>query len=398
MSRSNLKPALLISLALHAALIAYLSTRPAPAPLPPAAPPLEWVEVEVKQTPPSPPPERPAPVAKKKETVQNAPRPSASAPLAESGPARVGEPHADAVEERAPLAEAPAPQSAPGDRLITLLPRSDLPLGTGGIAVPSGKGHTLRPDDPSLSKEVQDAEAEHRVSGRVNGFLEDTLSEARAQRGLPHPYFTGVGEAARAGLDRDARDQNMVAGLGEVAVQYAKRYVESVGSYGKSGNPDLGPPGTTPRMSEKLSERVGVGNDQVALRALVQASELSDDLKHGRPLFSLTLEMRQSKATKQRTTLLLKGSGNPGFDAFVLGSWPNAVDEAGPPPPEAFHGPELRSVWAIEGWLRMSKKLEQALSYLPSPGVMGVPLDRVAPKLTEEGYRYEFRARLLRVY
>ncbi|MHB8879381.1 MAG: hypothetical protein ACYC8T_37275 [Myxococcaceae bacterium] len=394
MSRSNLKPALLISLALHAGLAAYLATRPAPVPVSPPAP-LEWVEVEVKEVEPAP-----APEPKKKKKIRSAQPPSAPPLQADSSAATPPPPApaAGAPQAEAPLAEAAPPAGAPGERRISLLPRFDLPLGGPGIPVPSARGRTLRPDDPSFSKEVQDAEAEHRVEGRVTGFMEDTLSEARVQRGLPHPYFTGVGEAARSRLDADARAQNMRSGLGEVAAQFGKRYLESIESYAKTGNPNLGPSGAAPRMSEKLQERAGNDPDKVFVRALVQAAELSEDLKSGRPILSLTLEMRQSRGSTERSTLLVKGSGSASFDAFVLGSWPEAVEQAGPPPAEAFRSDELRSVWAVEGWLRMSKKLERAMSYLPSPGALGIPVDKVLPKLTEEGYRYEFRARLLRVY
>ena len=156
--------------------------------------------------------------------------------------------------------------------------------------------------------------------------------------------------------------------------------------------------GIAPRQSERLKERFGSDPGSIHMRALVQAAETSEDLKSGKPLFTLTLELRQVRETGEWVSTLLRGSGNVPFDAFVLETWPKAIASAGAPPPEAFRGSELRSIWAVEGWLRNPKKLEETLSYLPSPGVMGLPVDRLMPKLSQEGYRYEFRARLLRVY
>ena len=69
---------------------------------------------------------------------------------------------------------------------------------------------------------------------------------------------------------------------------------------------------------------------------------------------------------------------------------------AGPPPPEMFRTDELRSIWQVDGWPAPTQ-LDKAMTYLPAPGIMGVPLTRVIPAAVD-GLRYEFRARLLRAY
>jgi hypothetical protein len=393
MRRSKLNHAVLISLGLHLALGLWFSARPAPASVSLPAPveaTLTWVDVAPA---PSPPPvARPEPVKRK--------RPLPVRPPAEAA-ARVAAPVSEELAPSGSAGEAAAPStlkaepSGPARPRLDLFPRLSLSP-SGEFPVPASRGHTLRPDDPSLSPEVLALEEEHRVHERVSGWTDDTLADARAQRGLPHPYFTGVGEALKSGLDKEARAAGFGSSLAEASKAIGKRYAESMSSYAKTGNPDLGPPGITPRQSEQLKERFG--NDASMVSALVQATELQNDLKHGRPLLSLTLELRQSRALGTRTVAVLEGSGEARFDAFVVDVWPRAMDHAGAPPPEAFHGPELRSVWAIEGWLGMPKKLESALSYLPVPGALGIGADTLLPKLTQDGYHYEFRARLLRVY
>ena len=171
----------------------------------------------------------------------------------------------------------------------------------------------------------------------------------------------------------------------------AQRYSSAVESYGKGGDPKLGPPGQAPRLSEKLAQHP----EQQAMRALAQATEMFSDLTHNKPLLTLTLEFRQSKTTEAKTTIL-KASVDPSFDQFVLEAWPLSIAKAGAPPDDAFRTTELRSIWEIEGWPGATP-LDKTMTYLPESGVMGVPLTRLIPGATQ-GFGYEFRAKLLRVY
>lgn len=175
-----------------------------------------------------------------------------------------------------------------------------------------------------------------------------------------------------------------------------QRYQSAVESYGKGGDPGLAnlKPGqaAAPRLSEKFTQP-----DQQASRALAQATELFEDLTHNKPLLTLTLELRQSKITGTKTTIL-KASVDPAFDKFVLEAWPLSVEKAGPPPDDAYRNGnnELRSIWEIEGWAAQTP-LDKKMTYLPEAGVMGVPLTKLIPGVSQ-GFGYEFRARLLRVY
>ncbi len=351
------------------------------------AQPQQWVVVEVEPAPRAAPKAvEPKPIAttvRRKRVVPDETKPEEPAQAAESTPAQP-------VASDLPRAASSQP--------ISLFPSLSLAPGTSSRETEPSHGETVHPDDPRFSPDVVRAETEFRVKKRVTTWAEDGLAEARAQRGLPHPYFSGVGDAARAALDRGAREHGITATSTQFMKSIGKRYADAASSYASTGDPNLGPPGINPRPSEQISARFGNGPEAMGMRMLAQATETQNDLSHGKPLIGLTLELRQFRDGAPLIAVVVQASEDSKFDAFVLETWPKAVAEAGAPPPDAFHGPELRSIWAVEGWLGLPKKLETALSYLPVPGVGGIGIDKVLPAMTQEGYHYEFRARLLRVY
>ena len=357
------------SLALHAVLgvwLAFTATRENPQQQRPA-------EIWFEEVPAPPPPTAQKPPDANSQSTSTV-RKSTTTKQNEDAP-------------RAPPSASDAPRADP---VATLVP-SQVSLSPGGtIVLEPSRGETLHPDDPRFNPTVIAAAEKQRVTARVQGWAEDELAEARAQNGLPHPYFMSMREKARAGLDKRAREAGLRASPALAARALSDRFQGAAEAYGKGGNPNLGPPGQAPRLSEKITQP-----DQQALKGLAQATETFNDLSHGKPLLTLTLEFRQSK-THQTKTTILKASIDPAFDAFVLEAWPLSIASAGPPPPEAFHADELRSIWEIEGWPG-STPLDRTMTYLPEAGVMGVPLSRLIPAATQ-GISYEFRAKLLRVY
>jgi hypothetical protein len=370
----RLKSALVLSVLVHLGLGVWAVGR-AGRPLPTPAPRALQLEFEVEAPATRPPrlePPTPAPALR--------PRPQSvpTAPSASTAPA-VRASERPASSSVAPSAAADMP------RVVDLLPAHASAQGLPVAERP--RGETLRPDDPRFSQTTLDAQAKARVTERVDGFAEDELATARAQRGLPHPYFTTVGERARAGLGKLAREEGLKPTAERTAFALGERYGDAASRYGATGDPGLGPPGQAPRLSELLNQP-----EQLGPRALAQAAETIADLSQGKPLLSLTLEVSVTKT--QLTTMLhiTRGSGDSRFDAFVLRSWLTATADAGPPPPEAFRTATLRSLWAVEGWQRI--KPNAALDNFP--GVMGVSLAKVAALARGDGY--DFHARLLRVY
>lgn len=391
MKRRRIPTALVVSLLLHAVLgfvawkYAKSTTRTvasAPAPIE-----LELVTVapviEEKEKP------RPPPVvARPKRSLKpppTAPRQPAPAPPASTG----------APEQLALGAQSEGPSSAPASpapRKLELFPR--LPL-SGGMPVASAPptGRTIRPDDPSLSPEVKRLEEEHRVGGRVGGWAKDALAEARAGAGAGggHPYLGGVGTAMRSGLRSAKGGTQGALGANPAEVMF-NRWTGAMEDYAKTGNPGIQEEGLAPTQSEKLKQMYG--QEAQWVQGLSQGAQTVHDLQHGKPLLSLTFELRQKKDGHFKSGTILEKSGSDHFDAFVMRVVPKALEELGPPPEEVLRGrDEVRSVWRIEGW-QVYTQLE---TQLPGLGIEGIPLDALRRQLAKDK-KFDFRARLLRAY
>ncbi len=383
MFRSRLAKTVAVSLLVHAVLAFVFFTRAGGSAgrQPKLAPgELKWVDA----LPPAPVVEAVKPTRAQTKSVKTRAAKASEQPR-ELEVAQAAVPKAD----EAPSAKAEAP------RALSLVPSLDLSTG-GGLTVPS-HGKTLRPADVQVSAGEVRAGDEARVRERVNGFTEDDMATARAQNGLTHPYLMGMRSAGAAALDRRAREEKMGASGQSVLASIAERYLDATASYGKSGDPGLGPPGTTPRLSEQLAKQNNA-SELGALRLLAQSTETQNDLTQGKPFLMLQFEFRQFRDGAQSLIKIVRRSKDARFDAFVVAEWPKSIEALPPPPADAFHGPELRSVWQIEGWARLPKAVEEKLAYMPMPGVMGVGADKVAAALGEVTYRYEFQAKLLRAY
>lgn len=372
------RSALAASLMLHGLLIGWMASHA----LEPAAEPQRPGEVWF-DAPKSPPPE-----AKKEEQAKSPLKRPVKVPARKApgestqGPLKGASADLRATEPRA--TDAPRNDSL---RLLPLLPSA----ASSSFTVEPSRGETIQPDDPRFDSDVMAARETQRVKGRVDGWAEDALAEARATRGLPHPYLLALGESARAGLGRRAREGGLRASPAVAARALGDRIQSAAESYGKGGDPNLGPPGQAPRLSEKIAQP-----DQLPLKALAQAAETLTDLTRNKPLLTLTLEFRQSRGSDATKTTILKASIDPGFDAFVLQAWPLSIAAAGPPPADAFRTSELRSIWEVEGWPGAGPA-DKVMSYLPEGGLMGVPLTPLIPAAMGS-VGYEFRAKLLRVY
>src|SRR3990167_9129022 len=259
LSRSSLRLGVAASLLLHLAFGVWMVIQASRAPPPPQQRPGEvWIDTQPQ--PPEPPPEvkpdtsprvKPQPA---KTAIRKQPEPSPSPRGADTASAP-----APAASD---LPRADVPRAAP-DLFPPNLQLSD----KGTIAVEPSRGETIHPDDPRFDPDVIAAREKATVKGRVDGMAEDMLADARAQNGLPHPYLMSVRSEGMRGLDKLAREQGVRAS-GELAGKVlAQRYQSAVESYGKGGNPDLGPPGQAPRLSEKLGQP-----EQQAMRGLAQAT------------------------------------------------------------------------------------------------------------------------------
>lgn len=395
MRSRRLPSALLVSLLLHAVLallvwrfegrgVSPSATAPSPVSielmeLPASQRPVPRPPSVVEKKAPPPRTQRPPPLAAQAPSPTKPVQREPSTPLASAPPGG----------STAPAPDAPVREPPLRPRLIAELPLSaGLPVARGE---PS-RGRTLRPGDPELSAEVQRLEGEKRVKERVEGWANDTLAEARAEGG-GHPYFGELGAALRSALKHAGGGTPAQLGVPGELERMGQRYAEAMSDYAKTGNPGLAPPGQAPTQGEK--QRQLFGDDAKYLQALTQGAQLAQDLRTGKPLLTLTFELRQGSDGQFRHGNILQGSGSPRFDAFVLRVVPGAMEQLGPPPDVVRRGrDEVRSVWRIDGWPAYSA-LESAL---PAPSVSGLPVASVRKQLRHEALEFDFRAHLLRAY
>jgi hypothetical protein len=396
MRRRNLVAAFALSFLLHALLATVLwwSVRPRRRPELTAVhrPPLEIQIIQL-------PAEKPKLVTEKQTAKQES---ATRLPKRRPIPA----PTLDAPPPLQPQAERPTGHDAPiqraeeggTPRALSLLPRDRVEE----LDSPSGedqRGRTISPDDPSLSGWVKRAEEELRVKQRVDGFAGDAAAEARAQRGLPHPYLTQVREALRGGLN--AADGGTPAALGaHQAVEFLfNQYRSAAEQYGKTGgDPGVIQPGLAPRQTEKQKELFGNEPQSEWTRAITQSADTIQNLAYGAPLLAVTLELRQDPSGRMLSERIVEKSASAKFDAFVLRVVPAALAGLGAVPEDARRGgAELRSVWRIQGWARLPKNLERTMTMFGAPAVQGIPMDVIA-KQRAAHEQFDFRARLLRAY
>jgi hypothetical protein len=247
-----------------------------------------------------------------------------------------------------------------------------------------------------VSPEAARGEEERRVAARVQGWAEDTLAEARVEGGLVDPYFHGLEAALEEELATAPGGRPTELGVRDGNAGLKKSYKASASEYARTGNPGLGPPGAAPQPSERLRERFGAEPSALPMIAAAQAKETAAALAQRTPLFALKLELRQEPSGALLDVKLVESSGSGAFDAFVLRVTPQALRRA--PTPVAQNKP-LRSLWQVEGWMRRPETaLERAASV---PLIAGMPLKPFLDPLlspSAEEARFEYRARLLRVY
>lgn len=419
MRRSRLGWAGLISVLLHAAILALLweqePVRPPSAPRPET----ELLIVEVLTPPPEPsvapptppPPAPPPPAAPARPEV---PRPVSRPPTSSERPA----PSSPKPPPKVAAPAAPSPSGPPEDApLVEELKRPSLvpPTPSGGWSVPETavekpRGRTLLPGDPSLSPEVLKAEELARVTERVQSFAEDDLATLRVENGLVHPYFSQI----RTSLAKQMENAPLfdVQGTGK---RLAEEYLRQAQSYGSTGSTRpgkvRGPIGREPPKASERLESISRGNPaHDSMRAFIQAGESLQQLAQPAPELVIVLELQQTPDGQLRSVQVVERSGNKAFDEYVLEAVPPALAKLTPPPAEALarHPEVIRTLWAVEGrviYLRRISELKgQDAWYIASAAGLGM-LAGTFEETTGDMYvidlrnpKFDCRPRLLKVW
>jgi outer membrane biosynthesis protein TonB len=398
--RHRLAPALIASVLLHLAVAAWLwlaePRGPSVSSRVPEGAKSSLVELEFTDVPraSTPPPKVPAaaPVSAPRPATRLVRRQKPAEPVAERpSPAEPAQPQEDP-----PVAGA-GEEDAP--RKLVLVPSwpGGVPSTGAPAREPESRGRTLHPGDPALESEST-VETSERLTARVQDWMDDGAAGARAGGIGKHPYFEQVRGSLEGALARteggDARKlgiQNPVAGI-------LKNYTQAAEQYGQTGNPGGGSPPPAPLQSEQLAERFKDEPSARQMRMAAQARETLEALNSRGALLTVILELHQARSGELLDAKLTEPSGNPRFDAFVLRVVPGALGTLTPPPDEALRGRDfLRTQWQVEGWLSTPKALREAVSALAS-GQLMLPLDLLLQPAGPERPRFEYRARLLKVY
>lgn len=426
MRRSRLGWAGLISVLLHAVILALLWEQEPARPPSASHPETEPLIVEVL-TPPSEPPAPPPEPSDPKPPDPKPPPPAAPPrPPETSRPV----PRVPAPSERpAPSAEKPTPEVAAPASPLRNGPPEDAPLveeqkrpslmpptPSGGWSVPEvaiekPRGRTLHPGDPSLSPEVLKAEELARVTERVQSFAEDDLATLRVENGLVHPYFSQI----RTSLAKEMENAPLfdVEGTGKRIAQEYLRQAQSYGATGSTGRRGRGkgPIDREPPTALQKLESISQGNPaQDSMRAFLQAGEALQQLAQPAPDLVIVLELQQTPDGQLRSVQVVERSGNKAFDEYVLDAVPPALAKLTPPPSEALprHPEVIRTLWAVEGrviYLRRISELKgQDAWYIASAAGLGM-LAGTFEETTGDIYvidlrnpKFDCRPRLLKVW
>jgi hypothetical protein len=240
------------------------------------------------------------------------------------------------------------------------------PTPSGGWSVPetaeASHGHTLHPDDPSLSPEVLLAEEKARVTTRVQTLAEDDLATLRVENGLVHPYFSEI----RAALEKQM-EKPPLFDVKSTGRRLAQNYLAQAQSYGATGTTrrPSGSKGREPPTPSERLQALSQGNPaHDSMRALLQAGEAMQLLAEPAPDLVIVLELQQAADGQLRSVQVVEPSGNKAFDKYVLESVPPSLKNG------------IRTLWAVEGrvvYLRHLKELEgQDAWYIASAAGLGV--------------------------
>lgn len=350
--------ALVLSLGLHALLLAW-------AVLWPGEPPLregrsQAIELEIITTEVLPPPlppreeERPQAPAEPLRPSKKRARAEAAAPVELFVP-----PSAQGGAEAGPAKQAAAGPALDAPRSLSLQPSLGvvLPeLGTGerelskGRTVVNGPGE--EPDAVAVREYTQDS-----IKRRLDEELAHGAAAARARSGLMDPYFTRLGSKLNEGINK-AQVQLRDRTAGELLREEVFGTWQGIASrYGKDGNP-LGSAEEERRVTDtalgrQVSENRVPFSDMEGQREMGKAMQQFGAMEAfiasaQRARLRTVIELRQDASGALAEAVFLERSGDEKFDEFALHQARKVVREKGeveegePPFKEGW-----RSVWAF---------------------------------------------------
>lgn len=354
--------ALLASLALHLALVAFVVTRPplhAGAARPPSG---QLIFIDVSPSPlTSPPPApEPQPVPKKREKTRGN--------VVVAAPKAPAPPNDDVPRSGSPLTDAPRALPPPPSLVsrALLLPNSSF-----AVVLDAGV----------LEAEVTEGSLAPRTPQQlVDQLAKETLGRGRVERGLVHPYYADLGKALLKNWDADRVAKAGLKGLGEQFVQNSKIYnelwAERAAAYGRGGSPidaDRLSSNRRPQPNDRIQGLQGVD--------LEARKELSRELAAAfRATRRAIIRVVQDSSGKLLRVELVQPSNDSLVDKEAMHDVRAAAEKLPAPPEEALMGRnQLSSLWSFELIVSISPPMpvftfefDEALGFIDAR----LPLDR----------------------
>ncbi len=331
MGKRRVLAPLVFSLLLHAAVVAWLLSRPRP--VSQGVPPTELVLVEV-DLPPPPPLRAPEPV----------PEPPKPAPPPKVRPALPKQPavaKAEPTQLPAPPEEAPPPVASD-------VPRNDAPrMEAPKLTMPSlGLTMTFDAGVEPTDEERHGLHAPEVSKDLVADLTRETLGRGKVDRGLVHPYYQQLGKALLKNWDADRSvSAKGLKGFAENTIentkQWNKIWLEKAGAYGGSGSPfDVANTG----RNKPLTDRLIPGQDLQARKEIQR--EMAKQFRMTR---KAEIKVTQAASGKLLKVELLKPSNDVFVDNQALVDVRAAAEKLPPPPDEVIAGrPTVISTWEFE--------------------------------------------------
>ena len=345
--RSRLGLTLLLSVLLHAALFFALSR--VPSARPPASARREVVELDVlpaAQEPTVRPPDRAStpPTRRVERPAREEPKapvaasPGNGKPRDEDAPAEAKPPVKDTPPEAKPLTD-DAPRIAAPDRPI-LVPEHL--LGQGLTGKPPNTGRTIRnvPGSEPDPKAIAQQQAEE-AREKVDGWARDSLAEARAESGAPHPYFAQLRKDFSKKLVNPPPPDMKV-----LASRMKREQVEAIQRFGKTGSP-VAPGG---KRDHRLEQRNRL---QAAVEAGRAINMYMVDVTEPILALAAIVEVRQARDGKLLELKVIEGSGDETFDDWAMSQLREALAQADAPGDGGvgIHDDGMRSRWRLQEYL-----------------------------------------------
>jgi TonB C terminal len=360
--------AVAVSLALHAALLAYLGTRP-----PRAFENLERpIEVTLISVPPLPeeapkPPEPPKEVAPEPEP----PKPTPRKPVrAEPEPAPQPSPEPPAQPEAPPPVVDDIPRAAPELPSRPAMVGGLAPSATWALSLDAGVDWAERP------RGVRAPEVPTDLAGDA---VRKTLGRGRVDRGLVNSYYATLGKALIKSWDADRAVSQFglkgyVEQMGENTQIWNNIWKDRASEFGKTGNP-YGDDSPNSDIARRIDARLPGGFDQQSQRAANK--KMGDAFRSTK---RATIRVVQHTDGHLLKVELVEPSNDTRVDNEALADVRAAAEKLPAPTPDAIEGKDvLSSLWQFELIVSISPPIptltfefDEALGFIDAR----LPLDR----------------------